>query len=179
MTDNNIVTKKVRKVPSDYLYVNKKNTKVKMKGVPKLLGLSGFVVQAGIPFGYMAYRYDLFTFQEMRYAITGWGVVFATAMLLTFRTQIKKAIVEAEGSLGTTYQRSKLGNTMVILTIVVLLTNYFVEAFAILFMVVAVSTYSSLLIYKPYDKVATLQKDMQAELKRRNVTDELNNIKKV
>jgi hypothetical protein len=165
--------KKVRKQPSDYLKLNKKKTKVKMTGLPKVMGISGFAVQAGLPFGYLAYRYDLFTFEQAGYAITGWGVVAVASILMIFRKSIKATLQEAEGSLGVVYQRSKLGNTMLILAGIVLLTNYFVEAFVVLFAVIAGATYVSLPFYKLHDEVNILKKEMQEELKKRNTQSQL------
>jgi len=162
-----------KKTASDYLYINKKGTKVKIKGLPKVMGITGFLVQAGLPFGYLAYRYDLFTFRNAGMAITGWGVVALVSMLIIFRKSIKATIKEAESSLGTVYQRSKLGNTMMILAGIVVLINFFVEAFVILFLVIAGSTYTSLPFYKKYDDVNALRLEMQQELKNRKTQSEL------
>lgn len=159
---------KLKRQPADYLRLNKKKTKVRVTGYPKFMGFMGAVVQSGIPFGYLAYRYDLFTFRNAGYALTGWGVVALFGVFMIFRDKIKDAMKEADTNLGHTYQRSKLAITMGILSIIVILTNYFVEAFVLLFMIIAGSTLVSLPFYSPYDEVLELKKAMQEELKKRN-----------
>ena len=157
-----------KKQPVDYLKLNKKRTKVRITGKPKLLGLSGVVVQLGIPFAYLANRYDLFTFEDAGYALTGWGIVALVGVLLVFWDKIKDTLKEAEANFGPTYQRSKLAMIMAILSLIVILTNFFVEAFVLLFAIVAGSTLISLPLYRKYDEVLILKKEMQEELKRRN-----------
>ena len=164
---------KLKREPSDYLKINKKKTKVSVTGTPKLLGLTGVLVQTGLPFAYLSVRYDLFTFRDAGYALTGWGVVALFGAFLIFRDKIKDAMKEADTSLGITYQRSKLAITMGILSIMVVLTNYIVEAFVLLFMIIAGSTLVSLPLYKPYDEVLVLKKSMQEELKKRNIQNDL------
>jgi hypothetical protein len=165
-----------KKEPTSYLYINKKRNKVKMRGTPKVMGLLGGALQIGIPFGYLAYKYDLFTFKQAGYAITGWGVVVLVSVLIIFRNKIKDTLKEADSALSETYRRSKLGVVMILLSLIVVLTNYFVEAFVVLFLIVSASTFVSLPLYKPYDEVAKLQKEMQSELKRRNIENDLNRI---
>jgi hypothetical protein len=164
---------KLKREPADYIKLNKKKTKVKITGTPKMLGLTGVLVQAGLPFAYLSVRYDLFTFRDAGYALTGWGVVGLFGAFLIFRDKIKDAMKEADASFGITYQRSKLAITMAILSIVVVLTNFFVEAFVLLFMIIAGSTLVSLPFYKPYDEVLALKKAMQEELKKRNIQNDL------
>lgn len=167
---------KLKREPSDYLKLNKKKTKVSITGTPKLMGLTGVVVQAGLPFAYLSIRYDLFTFRDAGYALTGWGVVGLFGAFLIFRDKLKDAMKEADASFGITYQRSKLAITMAILSIVVVLTNYFVEAFVLLFTIIAGSTLVSLPFYKPYDEVLALKKSMQEELKKRNIQRDLDKV---
>lgn len=164
---------KLKREPADYIKFNKKKTKVKITGTPKVMGLAGVLVQTGLPFAYLSVRYDLFTFRNAGYALTGWGVVGLFGMFLVFRDKIKDAMKEADTNLGATYQRSKLAITMVILSLVAILTNYFVEAFVLLFMIIAGSTLVSLPLYKPYDEVLSLKKAMQEELKKRNIQNDL------
>lgn len=168
--------KKVHKEPEDYLYYNKKKTKIKMKGKPKVMGLTGFALQAGIPFAYIAHKFDLFTFRNQGYAITGWGAVVIGIGLIVFRKSILKTLKEAEGTLGDTYRRSKLGNTMIILSGVVLLTNFFVEAFVVLFLVIAGATYISLPFYRSYDKISSLKIKMKKVLEDKTVEKQMENM---
>ena len=169
-------TKVQEKDLTKYLSFNKKHTKVKMSGKPKFLGITGIAIQTVLPFSFIAYRYDLFTFRNAGYAITGWGVVILGSTLLIFRKNIVNTLKEAESALGDTYRRSKLGNTMIILAGIVLLTNFFVEAFVVLFLVVAGSTYASLPFYNSYDKVLRLKEEMQEELENRNVKKKMDNM---
>ena len=85
---------KLKREPSDYLKINKKKTKVSVTGTPKLLGLTGVLVQTGLPFAYLSVRYDLFTFRDAGYALTGWGVVALFGAFLIFRDKIKDAMKE-------------------------------------------------------------------------------------
>ena len=174
-----MATKKPKRELSSYLKMNKKKTKVRIKGVPKLLGMTGVLVQLGFPFAYLSVRYDLFTFEEAGYTLTGWGIVAVAIAMFAFGDKIKDAMKEAEANFGMTYQRSKLAITMFLLSLLVILTNFFVEAFVLLFAIIAGSTLISLPLYRKYDEVLMLKKEVQEELKRRNTEKALNQVESV
>ena len=129
--------------------------------------------------GSSSVKYDLFTFKDARIALTGWGFVALVGAIIVFKNKIKEALKEADNNLGETYKRAKLAITMTILSLIVVSVNFFVEAFVVLFMIIAGSTLISLPIYKPYDEVLVLKRNLQEELKKRNTQDALESMESV
>jgi len=78
------------------LALNKKGTKVKIIGVPKMFNIFGTSVQWLPSLVYLSIKFDLFTFQNQGYAITGWGVVGVIILFLAFRSKIKDTAKEYE-----------------------------------------------------------------------------------
>ena len=77
------------------LALNKKGTKVKITGVPKMFNVFGTSVQWLPSLTYLAIKFDLFTFQNQGYAITGWGVGGIIVLFLAFRSKIKETLKES------------------------------------------------------------------------------------
>jgi len=166
------------------LALNKKGTKVKITGKPKYFSLLGTVIQWLPSLTYLAVKFDLFTFQNQGYAITGWGVVTVILLFLAFRSKIKDAFNEYGEEFGSTWQRVKAGNIALGIA-TVLFAVYFVSfSLFTIFFIFAASTYLSLFAYGPYDKLAIKRKSMQVMLDEKNkvadfeaLTKQLNELK--
>lgn len=150
------------------LALNKKGTKVKVVGLPRTYNILGTSVQWLPPLTYLAVKFDLFTFNNQGYAITGWGAVLGVVLFLAFRSKIKDALTEYENTFGTTWNRAKSGNIALGIASV-LFAVYFVSfSLFTIFFIFAGSTYISLFAYGPYDKLAIKRKDMQTLLDEKN-----------
>ena len=150
------------------LALNKKGTKVKITGVPKMFNVFGTSVQWLPSLTYLAIKFDLFTFQNQGYAITGWGVVGIIVLFLAFRSKIKETLKEYEDTFGETWNRVKAGN--ISMAIAMVLFGVYFASFALftIFFIFAGSTYLSLFLYAPYDKIAIKRKTMQTMLNDKN-----------
>jgi len=144
--------------------LNKKGTKVLLDNKTKAWGVFGSAIQFGIPFGYLAYRYDLFTFKNTQYAVTGWGMVGIVIIGMLLRNRIVE-FVKQYNTLGVTAQRAKWGHTFLTIFVVLAISSFFINAFLWFFGTLAVSNYLSLKAYQPYDNALVEQKEMQKLLK--------------
>ena len=126
------------------LALNKKGTKVKITGKPKFYNVLGTSIQWLPPLTYLAVKFDLFTFQNQGYAISGWGIVLIIVLFLAFRSKIKEALVEYENTFGTTWSRVKAGS--ISLTIATVLFAVYFVSFSLftIFFIFSASTYLSL-----------------------------------
>ena len=149
------------------LTLNKKGTKVKIVGMPRWYNIFGTSVQWIPPMTYLAIKFDLFTFQNQGYAITGWGVVGIILLFLAFRSKIKDAFKEYEDSFGTSWNRMKAGNISLGIA-TVLFAVYFVSfSLFTIFFIFSASTYVSLALYGPYDKLTAKRRTMQEMLDKK------------
>jgi hypothetical protein len=152
------------------LALNKKGTRVNIIGMPKFFNILGTSIQWLPPLTYLAIKFDLFTFQNQGYAITGWGAVFGVALFIAFRQKIKDKLKEYEDMFGSAWNRVKAGNISLGIA-TVLFAVYFVSfSLFTIFFIFAGSTYLSLFAYAPYDKLATKRKSMQELLDDKNKT---------
>ena len=152
----------------DNLALNKKGTKVKIIGVPKFFNILGTSVQWLPPLTYLAIKFDLFTFQNEGYAITGWGFVGVIVLFLAFRSKIKEALVEYENTFGTMWTRSKAGNISLGIATTLFIVSIASLSLFTIFFIFSASTYLSLFAYAPYDKLAIKRKSMQELLDTKN-----------
>ena len=166
------------------LAINKKGTKVKITGMPKMFNIFGTSIQWIPPIAYLAVKFDLFTFKNEGYAITGWGAVALIVLFLAFRSKIKDSFKEYEESFGSNWNRMKSGNISLAIA-TVLFAVYFVSfGLFTIFFIFAGSTYLSLFAYTPYDKLAEKRKTYQTMLDDKNkkedfdsLTEEFNKLK--
>ena len=160
------------------LALNKSGTKVKITGKPKFYNLLGTSVQWVPPLAYLAVKFDLFTFQNQGYAISGWGIVAIIGLFLAFRSKIKEALNEYENTFGSTWNRVKAGS--ISLTIATVLFAVYFVSFSLftIFFIFAGSTYLSLFAYAPYDKLAIKRKTMQTLLDDKNKTADFEELTK-
>ena len=150
------------------LALNKKGTKVKIVGAPKFFNILGTSVQWLPPLTYLAVKFDLFTFQNQGYAITGWGTVGLVILFLAFRSKLKDAFTEYGDTFGATWNRVKAGNISLGIASVLFLVYFASFSLFTIFFVFAGSTYLSLFAYAPYDKLAIKRKSMQVMLDDKN-----------
>lgn len=150
------------------LTLNKKGTKVKVTGLPKIYNILGTSVQWLPPLTYLAITFDLFTFENEGYAITGWGVIGVIVLFLAFRQKIKDAYTEYENTFGATWNRAKLGNIALGIATMLFLVYFVSFSLFTIFFIFAGSTYISLFVYAPYDKLAIKRKEMQTMLDKQN-----------
>jgi len=154
------------------LALNKKGTKVKITGKPKFYNILGTSVQWLPPLVYLAVKFDLFTFKNQGYAITGWGVVFAISLFIAFRQKIKDTVKEYEDTFGNTWNRVKAGNISLGIAIVLFIVYFASFNLFTIFFIFAGSTYASLFLYGPYDKLAIKRKEMQKLLDEKKKTED-------
>jgi hypothetical protein len=150
------------------LALNKKGTKVKIIGVPKFFNILGTSVQWIPPLAYLAIKFDLFTFQNQGYAITGWGAVGIITLFLAFRSKIKDTFTEYGESFGSTWNRIKAGNIALGIATILFIVYFASFSLFTIFFIFAGSTYLSLFAYAPYDKLAIKRKSMQEMLNEKN-----------
>ena len=150
------------------LAFNKKGTKVKITGVPKFFNILGTSIQWLPPLAYLAVKFDLFTFQNQGYAITGWGLTVIVILFLAFRSKIKDAFTEYEESFGSMWSRAKAGNISLAIASVLFLVYFVSFSLFTIFFIFSASTYLSLFAYAPYDKLVTKRKAMQTLLSEQN-----------
>ena len=150
------------------LALNKKGTKVKIVGAPKFFNILGTSIQWLPSLTYLAIKFDLFTFQNQGYAITGWGVVGVVILFLAFRSKIKDAFTEYGETFGSTWGRVKAGNIALGIASVLFLVYFVSFSLFTIFFIFAGSTYLSLFAYAPYDNLAIKRKSMQTMLDDKN-----------
>lgn len=158
------------------LALNKKGTKVKIVGMPKFFNVLGTGVQWLPPLTYLAIKFDLFTFQNSGYAITGWGTVVLVILFLAFRSKIKDALTEYSDTFGNTWNRAKSGN--ISLGIATTLGIVYFVSFSLftIFFIFSASTYLSLFAYAPYDKLAVKRKSMQELLNEKTKKEDFESL---
>jgi len=160
------------------LALNKKGTKVKIIGRPKFYNFWGTLVQWLPSFAYVSWKFDLFTFENQKFAITGWSLVGISMLFIFFRQKIKDKMAEFEDEFGYTWKRAKSGNVALTIATVLFVVYFLSYSFFVIFFIYAGSTYLSLLLYAPYDNLVTKRKSMQELLKQKSATadfDELTN----
>jgi len=150
------------------LAINKKGTKIVITGKPKYYNFLATVLQFAPTLTYLAVKFDMFTFNNSGYAITGWGLTALTVLFLGFRTKLKEKLKEYDDVLGSTWKRSKGGTASLIVGLVMLGVYFFALNFFPIFMIYGVSTYASLFLYKPYDELSEKRKLMQKKLDEEN-----------
>lgn len=159
------------------LSFNKKRTKVKITGKPKYYNLIGTAIQWIPPIAYLAVKFDLFTFDNQGYAITGWGIVGAIMVFLAMRSKIKETLAKYETSIGPTWKRIKTASVLLTITGVLGLTYLLFFSFFILFGILTLSSAGSIFFYAPYDTLDTQRMEMQKMLDEENKTANFNKLK--
>lgn len=157
--------------------LNKKQTKVSLDTKYQFLGLGGSLIQFGLPFWYIAWRYDLFTFKNEAYAVTGWGIIGLVIISFFTRNKIKQFITDYNTNLSVTAERAKSGHIFISLAMILLVTQFFIDSFLWLFGIVAVSNYLSLILYAPYDNQIIEKKELQKLLDEDKLHDKISNLK--
>lgn len=150
------------------LAINKKGTKVVIVGKAKFYNFLATTLQFVPTLAYLGVKFDMFTFQNQGYAITGWGITALSVLFLAFRSKIKEKLKEYDDTLGETWKRSKTGTVSIILGLVMFGIYIFALNFFTVFMIYGVSTYASLFLYKPYDELAIKRKAFQKTLDEEN-----------
>lgn len=150
------------------LTLNKKGTRVKIVGKPRFYNILGTMVQWLPSFIYMAVKFDLFTFENQRYAITGWSLVGIGMIFLLFRQKIRDKFKEYEDEFGYTWKRAKSGNIALGIATALFVIYFLSYSFFLIFFIYAASTYASLTLYAPYDEIIMKKKSMQEMLDEKN-----------
>ncbi len=156
--------------------LNKKGTKVLLDNKVKAFGVLGFAIQVGIPLWYVAWKYNIFTFENARYAITGWGMIFFAMIAFFMRGKIKMW-VDNYNTLGVTASRAKWGHVFLTVFIILAISSFFINAFLWFFGILTFSNYMSLIAYAPYDVQVQKQKELQEELKKETTHETLDQLK--
>ena len=159
------------------LAFNKKKTRVVITGKPKFYNVLGTAFQYGPVLAYLFAKFDMFTFNNVGYGITGWGMTFAIIMLVAFRNKIKEKLKEYDDTLGDTWKRSKIGTVCFIIGVVLFFISYFSNNFFIIFMILSASTYTSLFLYAPYDVLLSRKKVLQKMLTEENEKEDFEILK--
>jgi hypothetical protein len=159
--------------------LNKKGTKVKLDSKYKLVGASGTLIQFGLPFWYVASQFDLFTFKNEQYALTGWGVVILTAGVLASRNKIKNMVTDYNNNMSITAQRAKYGHIFVTIVLILALASVFINGFLWFFGVLAGSNYLSLIPFSIYDKQLEERNRLQTLLDKERDESKVADLKKL
>lgn len=162
---------------ADYLKLNKKGTKVVIKGKLKFYNILGTTVQYAPLLTYLFIKFDMFTFNEPAYGVTGWGITALIFILVAFRSKIKEYFNQFDESFGATWKRSKAGTVSLTITIILLVVYLFSFSFFKVFGIFSLSTYASLFLYAPYDKIAVKRQTMQKMLDEENQTKDFETLK--
>lgn len=157
--------------------LNSKGTKVVIENKYKLLGFSGLAIQFGLPFWYVAHSFDLFTFKNERYALTGWGMVLLVGFVVAFQKKIKKFIDDYNESLSATAKRAKYGHIFLTILSILFVSSIFINGFLYFFGVLTLSNYLSLVPYSVYDKQMDERKKMQQLLDKEVQEGKLSELK--
>ena len=150
------------------LAINKKGRKIKITGMPKMFNIIGTSIQWLPPLTYLAVKFDLFTFKNEGYAITGWGAVALIVLFLAFRSKIKDSFKEYEESFGSNWNRMKAGNISLAIATTLFAVYFISFGLFTIFFIFSASTYLSLFAYGPYDKLAEKRKTYQTMLDDKN-----------
>ena len=159
------------------LAINKKGTRVVITGKPKFYNLEATFVQYAPVLGYIGWRFDMFTFDNSGYAVTGWGITAIVILFLAFRSKIKEKIKEYDDTFGETWKRSKAGSASLAIATVLLVIYALSMNLFIVFGIFSASTYLSLFLYKPYDELSIKRKTMQKMLDEENQKKDFDTIK--
>lgn len=162
---------------ADNLKLNKKGTKVLVTGKTKFYGVFGTALQFLPTTAFMMFKFDMFTFNNEGYAITGWGVTLGLFLVVAFRSKIKESLAQFDSSLGSTWKRSKAGSVSAIIAIILFFVYLFSLNFFIIFGIFSVSTFASLFLYAPYDIVVEKKVKLQKMLDTENGTKEFEKLK--
>ena len=150
------------------LAINKKGTRVVIVGKEKFYNFFATVLQFSPTIAYIGVKFDMFTFNNSGYAVTGWGITALSILFLAFRSKIKEKMKEYDDTLGETWKRSKVGTVSIVLGLVMFGIYMLSLNFFTVFMIFGCSTYGSLFLYKPYDTLAIKRKTMQKMLDEQN-----------
>lgn len=150
------------------LAINKKGTRVVIVGKEKFYNVLATTLQFAPTIAYISVKFDMFTFNNSGYAITGWGITALALGFLAFRSKIKEKLKEYDDVLGETWKRSKLGTVSIVFGLIMFAVYIFALNFFAVFMIFGCSTYASLFLYKPYDSLAIKRKTMQKMLDEQN-----------
>lgn len=159
--------------------LNKKGTKVLLEPKYRVLGLSGLAIQFGIPFWYVAYRYDLFTFKNEGYAITGWGMVLGAIALIASKKKIQNAITNYNENLSITAQRAKYGHIFLTIALILALSSVFINGFLWFFGSLVAGNYLSLIPYYFHDRQIDERKELQQLLDNKNKEAKVEKLKSI
>jgi hypothetical protein len=150
------------------LAINKKGTRVVITGKTKFYNLAATTIQFAPVLTYLALKFDMFTFNNSGYAVTGWGATGIAILFLAFRSKIKEKIAEYDTTLGTTWKRAKGGTVSLTLGLIVFLLSIFAANVALPLLIFSGSTFASLFLYAPYDALSIKRKTMQTMLDEEN-----------
>lgn len=159
------------------LAINKKGTRVVITGKPKFYNIEATFIQYAPVLAYIGWRFDMFTFENSGYAITGWGITVLVVLFLAFRSKIKEKIKEYDDSFGETWKRSKAGSASMVISMVLLVIYLLSMNLFIVFAIYSGSTFLSLFLYKPYDELSIKRKTMQKMLDEENRATEFESMK--
>jgi hypothetical protein len=150
------------------LAINKKGTKVVIVGKQKFYNLAATTVQFVPVLTYLALKFDMFTFQNQGYAITGWGITGIAVIFLAMRSKLKDKLAEMDTTLGATWKRSKAGTVSLVFGLLTFLISVLATNIALPLVIFGGSTYASLLLYKSYDELSIKRKLFQKTLDEEN-----------
>ena len=159
--------------------LNAKGTKVKLENKHQLFGFTGLAIQFGLPFWYVAYTFDLFTFKNERYALTGWGMIILASFVIAFQKKIKKFINDYNQSLSATANRAKYGHIFFTVVLILAVSSFFINGFLYFFGVLTISNYLSLIPYSVYDKQMDERKNLQQLLDKEIQEGKLTDLKQL
>ena len=159
--------------------LNKKGTKVLLEPKYRVLGLSGLAIQFGIPFWYVAHRYDLFTFKNEGYAVTGWGMVLGAIALIASKKKIQNAITNYNEHLSITAQRAKYGHVFLTIALILALSSVFINGFLWFFGSLVGGNYLSLIPYYFHDRQIDERKELQQLLDNKNKEAKVEKLKSI
>ena len=162
---------------AEYLKLNKKGTKVVITGKTKYSGALATVIQYLPTVGFMMFKFDMFTFNNEGYALTGWGATVGIVLAIAFRSKIKEFALQFDSSMGDTWKRSKAGSVSAIIAVVLFFVYLFSLNFFIIFGIFAGSTFASLFFYRPYDIAVSEKKKLQEMLDTENKTKDFETLK--
>jgi hypothetical protein len=161
----------------NYLKLNKKGTKVVVTGKLKFYNILGTITQFAPTLALLLWKFDMFTFENEGYAITGWGATLLIFVVIAFRTKIKEALTKYDESMGATWKRAKAGSVSLTIAVVLFFVYLFSLNFFVIFGLFAGSTFLSLLFYAPYDNLAVERMALQKMISTENQTKNFEKLK--
>jgi len=159
------------------LKLNKKGDKIKIVGKVRFYNILGTTIQFAPVLIYLMIKFNMFTFNESGYSLTGYGFTALVILFLAFRSKIKEKLKEYEKNFGNTWARSKSGSISLIIAVILFLVYTFSLNFFLIFGIYAISTYSSLFFYIPYDELNIKRIKLQKMLEEENDKNSFENIK--